>query len=220
MAIYNQDRHDPKDHGAPALLVFPCNGNGLEALDCIGRAYRVLGFVDDLPEKRREPRHGHAVYSREAFSEWPEAQVLAVPGSPTSYRERRSIVEGLGLEADRYARVVHPGAHISPRATIGRNVLIMAGVVVTGNAVIGDHVCVLPNSVIHHDVRVGAWTLIGANVTIAGHVRVGEGCYIGAGVSVTNGVTLGDGCLVGLGSSVIRSVERGSRVAGCPAHPV
>jgi sugar O-acyltransferase (sialic acid O-acetyltransferase NeuD family) len=220
MAIDHQDRHDSGDRAAPALLVFPCNGNGLEALDCIGAAYRVLGFVDDLPEKRCEPRHGHAVHSRAAFAAWPEAKVLAVPGSATSYRERRRIVEGLGLDADRYARVVHPGAHISPRATIGRNVLIMAGVVVTGNAVIGDHVCVLPNSVIHHDVRVGAWTLIGANVTLAGHVRVGEGCYIGAGASVMNGLSLGDGCLVGLGSSVIRAVEEGSRVAGSPARPL
>ncbi|MCK7470637.1 MAG: hypothetical protein MZU95_07475 [Desulfomicrobium escambiense] len=31
------------------LLIFPCNGNGLEALDCLGDAFRCIGFIDDRP---------------------------------------------------------------------------------------------------------------------------------------------------------------------------
>jgi len=34
-----------------SLLIFPANGNGLEALDCLGETYTVRGFVDDDPEK-------------------------------------------------------------------------------------------------------------------------------------------------------------------------
>lgn len=190
----------------------------MEALDCLGDVYRLVAFVDDTPEKQGVDRHGCLVTGREAFQRWPDAQVLAVPGGPASYRARRKVVEALDIAPERFARVIHPSARVSPLATIGRNVLIMAGVVITSNAVIGDHVCVLPNTVIHHDVHVGNWSLIGSNVTIAGGVSLGENCYVGSGTSIMNGLEIGEGCLVGLGSNVIRSTDPGACVAGNPAR--
>jgi sugar O-acyltransferase (sialic acid O-acetyltransferase NeuD family) len=203
------------------LLIFPCNGNALEALDCLeGSGYQLLGFVDDTPTKQGTTVQGHVVHGRAAFARWADAEVLAVPGSAATYASRRALIEGLGIDARRFATLVHPSARVSPLATIGRNVLILAGAVVTSNAAIGDHVCVLPNSVIHHDVRIGAWSLIGANVTIAGRTTIGERCYVGSGSSVMNGLDIGDGALIGMGSNVIRSVDADARVAGNPARPI
>jgi sugar O-acyltransferase (sialic acid O-acetyltransferase NeuD family) len=205
---------------AKPLLIFPFNGNGLEAIDCLGSEFRLLGFVDDTPAKQGVNSHGHAVFSRAAFTQWPQALVLAVPGSPSSFQSRRAVIESLGVEPRRFARVIHPTARISPMASIGHNVLIMAGVVITSNAVIGDHVCVLPNTVIHHDVRIGDWCLLGSNVTVAGNTLVGENCYIGSGSAIMNGLEIGGGALVGLGSSVIRNTASGCRVAGNPARSI
>lgn len=200
------------------LLIFPCNGNAIEALDCLGSAFRLIGFIDDTPEKQGRDVHGFPVLGREALKGHPDARVLAVPGSPTSYRARREVIDGLGVASDRFARVIHPTAAISPLARIGRNVLIMAGVVITSNAVIGDHVCILPNTVIHHDVVVGPWTLIGSNVSIAGGTEIGENCYVGSGSRIINGIRIGERVLVGLGSNVIRAVRPDARVAGNPAR--
>jgi len=201
-----------------SLLIFPCNGNGLEALDCLGDRYRPIAFVDDDTNKQGSTRHGLPVCSRVAFDRWPDAEVLAVPGSPDSYRQRRAVVDGLGIDPRRFACVVHPTARVSPLAVLGRNVLLMAGVVITANAVLGDHVCVLPNTVIHHDTRIGDWTLIGSNVSVAGGVAIGENCYVGSGSSVMHGLRVGAGALLGLASTVIRPVEAGRRVAGSPAR--
>jgi sugar O-acyltransferase (sialic acid O-acetyltransferase NeuD family) len=205
-------------HGAQPLLIFPHNGNGIEALDCLASDFDLVGFVDDTPEKQGKDRYGHRVFSRTAFAEHADALVLAIPGSAASYRSREEIITRLGINDRRFARVVHPTASVSPLAVVGYNVLIMAGVVVTSNAVIGNHVCILPNTVIHHDATIGDWTLIGSSVTIAGGVVVGENCYIGSGSTLMNGSHIGDGALVGLGSNVIRNVPAGARVVGNPAR--
>lgn len=203
---------------ATPLLIFPCNGNALEALDCLGQAFRPIGFVDDSPDKIGTERFGLPVLSRAALQEHPGAQVLAVPGSPASFRNRESVVNGLGVPPARFATVVHPTARVSSHARIGVNVLIMAGVVITSNAVVGDHVCILPNSVVHHDSVIGNWTLVGAGVTVAGSVSVGRNCYIASGSTVIDGISIGDGTLVGLGSNVIRATAARSVVAGNPAR--
>jgi sugar O-acyltransferase (sialic acid O-acetyltransferase NeuD family) len=202
------------------LLIFPCNGNGLEALDCLGTDWQLLGFVDDTPEKQASGAYGHRVMPRAALADSADAAVLAVPGGPLSYQARRKVIEGLGVEPSRFARVIHPTARISPLAKIGHNVLVMAGVVITSNAVIGNHVCVLPNTVIHHDVTIGDWTLIGSNVTVAGSVFIEQNGYVGSGTSIMNGVRIGAGALIGIGSNVIRDVAAEARVVGNPAKPL
>lgn len=206
--------------GLQPLLIFPYNGNGLEALDCLRDRFRCVAFIDDLAAKHGVDPMGHLVVGREGLSHWPDALVLAVPGSPRSYRERGAVIDGLAVPPTRFARVIHPTARVSPLARIGHNVLIMAGVVVTSNAVIEDHVCILPNTVVHHDVVIGHHSLVGSNVTLAGHVRLGEHCYIASGSSLRDGVQVGDFALVGLGSTVLQSVEPQARVAGCPARPL
>jgi sugar O-acyltransferase (sialic acid O-acetyltransferase NeuD family) len=207
-------------HEARPLLIFPCNGNGLEALDCLGEAWRCVGFVDDSLQKQSSGAYGLRVMQRDALAQMPDAQVLAVPGSPTSFMHRKRVIEELGIPPERFAQVIHPAASVSPRATLGRNVLVMAGAVVTSNAVIGSHVCILPNTVVHHDSVVGDWTLIGSNATVAGGVTIGRNCYIGSGSSIMNGLRIGEGALIGLGSNVIRDVAPGACVVGNPARPL
>lgn len=199
------------------LLIFPFNGNGIEALSCLGNNFELIGFIDDTPEKQGKQPIGVNVYGRDILEKYPNAKVLAVPGSPASYTVRKQIIDGLNLPQDRFATVVHPSASVSPMAKIGSNVLLMAGVVITANGVIGNHVCVLPNSVIHHDSTIGDYTLIGSNITVAGYTTVGEHCYIGSGTSIINNITIGSHTLIGMGSNVIRSLPEKAKAVGNPA---
>lgn len=202
------------------LLIFPYNGNGLEALDCLGDDYELAGFIDDDPEKQGTSPRGFNVYSRVALQQYPEAKVLAVPGSPATFLRKKALISSLNLPEQRYASVLHPSARISSLAKLGYNTLIMAGVVITSNAIIGNHTIVLPNSVIHHDVSVGDYTSIGSVVVIAGRTTIGSGCYIGSASSIINDISVGDDSLIGMGSNVIHSLPMASKVAGNPAKPL
>ncbi len=200
------------------LIIFPFNGNGIEALDCInGDQYDFIGFVDDDTAKQSSR---YEIFDRLVISRYKEAHVLAVPGSPTTFKNRETAINSLSLGAHRFASVIHPSATIGSNVQLGYNCLIMAGVVITSNAELGNHICVLPNTVIHHDVSIHDYTLVGSNVVIAGGTKLGRNCYIGSGSNIINGITIGNSSLIGLGSNVLRDVESHTTIAGNPAVPL
>jgi sugar O-acyltransferase (sialic acid O-acetyltransferase NeuD family) len=201
------------------LIIFPFNGNALEAYDCLGDQFELVCFVDDDVSKYGV-YDGIPITSRKAIEEHPDALILAVPGSPTSYIRRKEFIDSLNISPERFATVIHPNASVSKLATIGRNTLIMAGVVITSNAKIGDNVCILPNSVIHHDSIVDNYSLVGSGVVIAGGTVVQQNCYIGSRSSLINGITVGEFTLVGMGSNVVASIESHSVIVGNPAKPL
>ena len=202
------------------LIIFPFNGNGMEALDCIdSEQYEFIGFIDDNTEKLSE-NQPWPVFNRDLLMRYPEACILAVPGSSLSYLKRSTFIQSLNLPDNRFTSVIHPLASIGKNVKIGINCLIMAGTVITSNAKIGDHVCILPNTVIHHDVFIHDYTLIGSNVAIAGGTTIGKNCYIGSGSNIMNGINIGDYSLIGLGSNVLSGVPEQSKIAGNPAKQI
>jgi len=200
------------------LLIFPFNGNALEAADCLNGQFRLLAFIDDDMGKRDSSTLDVPVLSRSVLQQHPQSQVIAVPGGPQSFHRRKQVIESLDIPSSRFTTLIHPRASVSSRARLGHNVVIMAGAVVSAEACIGNHVCVLPNSVIHHHCRVDDWTLIGASVTIGGGVHVGPNCYIASGTNIKNDLTVGAGTLIGLGSTVIRDCDPGAVYAGSPCR--
>jgi sugar O-acyltransferase (sialic acid O-acetyltransferase NeuD family) len=200
------------------LLIFPFNGNAIEALDALGDKFNLLGFVDD--SKQGQHFFGTPVFGREAFGRFKTAKVLSVPGSSNSYKFRKNLIDSLGIEFERFANVIHPMAHVSKYATLGSNVLILAGSSINATAQIGNNVIVLNNSIVHHDSHLKDNVILGSAVVIAGNVVVEENCYIGSASSIINNITIGEGALVGIGSNVIKSVPKDSKYVGNPAKQI
>ncbi|MBJ6727091.1 NeuD/PglB/VioB family sugar acetyltransferase [Geomesophilobacter sediminis] len=209
------------------LLLFPFSGNARESLAAVMEANRrepsweLIGFIDDAPSTHGMSCCGvKVVGGREILVQMPETFVLAVPGSPESFNQRKGLIDSLNLPASRFATVMHPSACRAADANIGINTLIMSNVVVSCGVTIGNHCIILPNTVISHDSIVNEYCCIGSNISISGGVSIGANCYVGSGTKIKEKVTIGAGSLVGLGSNVISDIDAGVIAAGNPARVI
>lgn len=202
------------------VIVLGFGGNAIDFFDTISANYNIIGFIDDVKEKQGQNYKGIKVYDRSFLDKYPEAGVISLIGSEKTIHSRQRIINEFLIPEDRFYSAIHPRATVSESAKIGRDVVIMPGVVITSNALIEDHVFILANTVIHHDVKVGAFSLIGSNVTLAGNVQIGKSCYIGSCSSFKNDVQITDQCLVGMAANVLKSVNEKSVLIGNPAKVV
>ncbi len=80
---------------------------------------------------------------------------------------------------------IQEGAHVHPDATIGENVTIAPGCVVSAGAQVGKGTYLHPNVVIGSDAVIGEGCLLHANVTVR------ENCVLGSRVIVQPGAVIG-----------------------------
>jgi UDP-perosamine 4-acetyltransferase len=131
---------------------------------------------------------------------------------------RRRVFERLRAADFTLPHIVHRAATVSPSATLGSGVQVLAAAVVNVDAEIGDGVIVNTGAIVEHDCRLGAHVHIAPGARLAGLVTVGEGAHVGIGAVVIEGIRIGKGALVAAGAVVIRDVPDGARVAGVPAR--
>ena len=209
------------------LILFPFGGNAREsllsvfALNDIKVEWDILGFIDDDQSRLGKECCGiNVLGGRELLNEFPDAFVLAVPGSPANYSRRKEVIGGLNLDESRFATIIHPSAGIARDAAIGCNTIIMSNVVVSCGVTIGSHCVILPNTVVSHDSIVGDYCCIGSNVSVSGSVHIGSNCYIGSGTKMREDIHIGAGTLIGLGSNVLADIPAGVIAVGSPAKVI
>src|SRR6516225_3940134 len=113
---------------------------------------------------------------------------------------------------------VSPNAVVSPSATLGRGIAIMAGAIINASAEIGDCAIINTNAGADHDCRIGSGTHVGPGSALAGNVEVGCESFLGTGTRVIPGVRIGSRTIVGAGSVVVRDIPDGVTAMGVPAR--
>lgn len=130
---------------------------------------------------------------------------------------RNNIVKKLAFPIEKYTRLIHPSAIISPSAEIGSGTVIMPNVVINAGVKIGDHVIVNTGAIIEHDSNIEDFVHISPNTTITGSVVVKQGAHIGANATVIPGKVIGEWAVIGAGSTVIDSIAPFITAVGVPA---
>ena len=191
----------------------------VRAVNAVRPAWDLLGYVDDDPRRHGAVIGGLPVVGPiDLIHDRPDAAVVLCTGRPDNYVSRRLLAERLGLEDERYATIVHPGATVGSTCRVGPGSVLLAHVDLTAEVVVGRHVAVMPQVVLTHDVEVGDFATLGSGVLIGGGALVAAGAYVGAGACVREGLTVGERAMVGMAAVVTRDVPAERLWYGAPAR--
>lgn len=116
-----------------------------------------------------------------------------------------------------WTTLVHPTAHISPSASLGKGVFVGPLVTVSSRTVVSEHVRIGRGSSVGHDVFLGQLSRLGPSVAISGNVSIGDESMIGTGAVFLNRVEIGARCLVGAGAVVTKDFPADALLWGNPA---
>lgn len=202
-------------------IVVGGGGHAAVVIECLRAtgAFDVVGIVDADPAA---------------------ASVLGVPliGSDCDLASLRSTgiesaVVGLGSNALRLRLgdhlmalgfalpvITHPGAIVSPSATLGVGTVVMAGAIVQARSRIARLCIINTGARVDHDAELAEAVHIAPGACLAGCVEVGARALLGVNSAVRPGMSIGADAVVGAASAVTSRIESGMRVGGVPARPL
>jgi sugar O-acyltransferase (sialic acid O-acetyltransferase NeuD family) len=139
-------------------------------------------------------------------------------GTVGDSRRRQRIFDDFKKIGYSFINTIHPSAIISPFASLGEGVQIMAGAIIQASSVLGDNSILNTNASIDHDCTIGKHVHVSPGAVLCGNVSVGDGSHIGAGAVVIQGIEIGSLSVIGAGSVVINDVSDSTTVYGNPAR--
>lgn len=205
------------------IIIVGSGGHAAVVADALLAAdHRVLGFTDREAGRRGTLICGLPVLGDDAVLDgYSPAETMLVNGlgGVGGDRQRQAVQHRLEARGWRFAPVRHPSAIVSPFATLGDGVQLLAASVVQARARIGAGCIVNTAAVVEHDVRLGDFVHVAPRAVVCGDVVVGAYSHVGAGAVLRQGVRLGEAVVVGVGAAVVSHFEHGGSVlAGVPAR--
>lgn len=208
------------------VVIIGAGGHGREIADILRHQAQVSddvvleGFVDG-----NQSLHGKELDGLPVLGDWNwfdtadrnRLKVICAVGNPPTCQKLVNQAIRTGLE---FTNAISPLAHLSPRAQIGKGVVIFPHVIINTGARIGNFITLNIGASVSHDSVVGDYTNINPGARLAGNVTVGEGCYIGMGTNVIQGCSIGDWSTLGAGAVVVRNIPPNSTAVGVPAKVI
>jgi len=181
----------------------------------------VVAFIDNVTRGSEEKIMGIPVIGDHSLlpgliKEGIKAYIIAIGDNKIRARYFGSL-QKKGLEP---INAIHPTAHISDNAKIGKGVVISTGAIITTNAIIGDDVIINTGAIIEHEDIIEKHVHIGPGTAIAGRVTVKKGAFVGIGCVVKEYVTIGENAVVGAGSVVLDDIPKNAVAVGSPAKVI
>ncbi len=205
-------------------VILGCGGHGRVVLDVLMNAgdVDVVAFLDSNPRA-----HGCRVDGIEVLGppdDLPRVQdeydvrcgIVAV-GDNGVRRAFADRIEASGLEL---INAIHPSANLARNVSLGRNIVIAAGALVSAHCQIGDSVILNTGSIVDHESLIGTATHVCPGARLAGRVTVESGAFVGIGATIIQNIRVGYEAVVGAGAVVIQDVAPMSTVVGVPAKEV
>lgn len=202
------------------LAILGASGHGRVVADCAGLCgWKEVVFFDDAwPELSSSSRwevEGDFAALLKRLGEF--SGVIVAIGDNACRLKKLSVLENAGAPI---ISLVHPGAIVSPFASVGRGTVVFAGAVINVDARVGDGVIINTGACIDHDCVLDDGVHVSPGAHLGGGVEVGERSWAGIGSCVRQYLKIGPDVMVGAGAAVVTDVKAGLTVVGVPARPV
>ena len=170
--------------------------------------YKLLGFLDDDPEKI-----GSNIFDLPVLGpindisqkKYRKASVVIGIAFPQT---KKKISEKLKFKGSfHYPSLISRRAWISKKVHIGIGSIIYPGVSVNYGSKINEFVVVNMNCAIGHDCTIGSYTSLAPGVNLAGHTSIGPCAEIGIGASTIQNIAIGSHCIIGGNSIVVDDIN-------------
>jgi UDP-perosamine 4-acetyltransferase len=113
---------------------------------------------------------------------------------------------------------ISPHAIISPSATLGNGIAVMAGAIINAESMIENLAIINTGATVDHNCRIGQAAHIAPQCGLAGNVTVGNQSFLGVGCKVIPEIRIGERVRVGAGAVVICNIESDVTAVGVPAR--
>jgi sugar O-acyltransferase (sialic acid O-acetyltransferase NeuD family) len=205
------------------VVLIGAGGHGRVVLDILRASgiHNPVGFLDADSQLTGQEVGGLPVLGQ--LNLLPKLKAQKVKGAIISIGDNHprwqyfQKIFGHGFEL---VNAIHPAATVADSATLGRNVVVAAGAVISTDAHIADAVIVNTSAVVDHECLIGPAVHICPSASLAGRVSVGQQAFIGLGANIIQCLNLGPYCIVGAGAVVIAEVPEGATVVGVPAKVI
>jgi len=135
-------------------------------------------------------------------------------------RVRAQLLEMARLKGYRPTSYISPKAFIGKDVLIGENCFIFENVTIQRAAKICDNVTIWTGSSVAHRTVIGANCFIASQVAISGFCCIGENCFLGVNSCIIDNVKIAKDAVIGAGAVVIADTEPRKIYVGNPAKPL
>jgi sugar O-acyltransferase (sialic acid O-acetyltransferase NeuD family) len=205
------------------IVIIGAGGHGKVVLDIVRAAgrYEPIGFIDANTSLAGSEIGGLPVLGPGNIL--PRLRQQKIRGAIIAVGDNRArlryapLLDEHGFEL---VSAVHPSAHVSPTAIIGRNVVVAPHAAICTESRIDDLVIVNTAAVVDHECHVQRGAHICPGVHLAGRVRVGTSAFVGIGARVIQCLSIGNGATIGAGAVVIEDIPAFATAVGVPARVI
>lgn len=206
----------------PRCIILGCGGHGRVVLDVLMNSgtHQVVGFVDSNTALRGRRMDGIEVVGTP--DELPRVRdendanyAIVAIGDNGVRRAFADRAESLGFEL---INAIHPSAHLARNVSLGRNIVVAAGALVSAHCQVGDSVILNTGCIVDHESLIGTGTHVCPGARLAGRVTVESGAFVGIGATIIQNIRVGYEAVVGAGAVVVNDVAPLSTVVGVPAR--
>lgn len=117
-----------------------------------------------------------------------------------------------------WPNAIHPSVIIGNFVSLGKGILIMAGVIINSGAILGDFTNYYTNCNVEHDCQLDDFSSISAGVVLGGKVIIGKYSAVSLNATVFDRLVIGENTVIGAASLVTKNIPDNVLAYGNPAR--